>query len=590
MNERNTLSMPNIQPAAQDTPLIMPVAKEISAISFEGGNVSLTGYALPQKTPAHLTAALRAAPHLAACANYADTAPEKPLRLIFCAEHLPTAIQAAACLSACHGADEEKSGQKDDVWDDLDAYLGLGENENEKDLSDLLVLADAAMLNPACADAESPLHIQLLMQKQAVLRNVWQQANALLLYSDDELPSQALLDFLAAAPQKSLFLAVRKRQFNRALLNQLCFEQGFRVCRLGTPSRSYQERVFRAVAAQEKVCLAPEVDLCSVLTRLERQRGALYSDADFALLLRRAVEEHGRLRPLTTEYLLAHDEISMEDTALQRLEKLIGLREVKDALRRIIAITDLENRRAGAELPTPPRCRNLVFSGESGTCKSVTARLLAQALQECGASSGAFVEAGREQLIGRYMGATSPMVAKLFERARGGVLFIDEAGALISHGGEDYYAEEAVNALVRHMELCPETTVIFATYPDEADTLLGQNPGLSSRIARVISFPSYTDAELCDIFAYLSQENGYRLPDGWRDPVADFAQKLRAQQRDRFGNGREMRRLLTEAIGELALRVKSGEKRLDTLSTDDLAAAARELLSETRRTEASIGF
>lgn len=100
----------------------------------------------------------------------------------------------------------------------------------------------------------------------------------------------------------------------------------------------------------------------------------------------------------------------------------------------------------------------------------------------------------------------------------------------------------------------------------------------------MISFPSYTDAELCDIFAYLSQENGYRLPDGWRDPVADFAQKLRAQQRDRFGNGREMRRLLTEAIGELALRVKSGEKRLDTLSTDDLAAAARELLSETRRT------
>ena len=77
MNERNTLSMPNIQPAAQDTPLIMPVAKETSAISFEGGNVSLTSYALPQKTSAHLTAALRAAPHLAACANYADTAPEK---------------------------------------------------------------------------------------------------------------------------------------------------------------------------------------------------------------------------------------------------------------------------------------------------------------------------------------------------------------------------------------------------------------------------------------------------------------------------------------------------------------------------------
>ena len=590
MNEWNTLSMPNIQPAAQDAPLIMPLAKETSVISFESGSVSLTGYTLPQEPPAHLTAALRAAPHLAACANYADTAPEKPLRLILWAEHLPTAVQAAACLSACHGAGGENPGQEDSVWDDLDDYLELEGSRSEKDLSNRLVLADAAMLNPACLDAESPLHIQLLMQKQAVLRSAWQQANALLLYSDDELPSQELLDFFAAAPQKSLFLVVRKKQLNRALLNRLCFEQGFRVCRLGIPSRSYQERVFRAVAAQEKVRLASETDLSSVLTRLERQRGALYSDADFAPLLRRAVEEHGRLRPLTTEYLLARDEISLEDTALQRLEKLVGLQTVKSTLRRMIAVTDLESRRASAGLPTPPRCRNLVFSGEPGVCKSVTARLLAQALQECGASSGAFIEAGREQLIGRYMGATSPMVAKLFERARGGVLFIDEAGALISRGGEDFYAEEAVNALVRHMELCPETTVIFATYPDEADTLLGQNPGLSSRIARVISFPSYTDGELCDIFAYLSQENGYRLPDGWRDPVADFARRLRAQQRDRFGNGREMRRLLAEAIGELALRVRNGEKRLDTLSTDDLAAAARGLLGETRRAETAIGF
>ena len=96
------------------------------------------------------------------------------------------------------------------------------------------------MLDPACADAESPLHIQLLMQKQAVLRNVWQQANALLLYSDDELPSQALLDFLAAAPQKSLFSPCVKSSSTALCSIQLCFEQGFRVCRLGTPSRSYQ--------------------------------------------------------------------------------------------------------------------------------------------------------------------------------------------------------------------------------------------------------------------------------------------------------------------------------------------------------------
>ncbi len=101
MNEWNTLSMPNIQPAAQNTPLVMPPTKETGIISFEGGNVSLTGYAFPQETPAHLKAVLRIAPHLAAYANYADT----------------------------------------------------------------------AMLDPVCADAESLLHIQLLMQKLATENN-----------------------------------------------------------------------------------------------------------------------------------------------------------------------------------------------------------------------------------------------------------------------------------------------------------------------------------------------------------------------------------------------------------------------------------
>lgn len=132
--------------------------------------------------------------------------------------------------------------------------------------------------------------------------------------------------------------------------------------------------------------------------------------------------------------------------------------------------------------------------------------------------------------------------------------------------------------------------MIFATYPGEADTLLGQNPGLSSRIARVIDFPSYTDDELCDIFAYLAQESSYHLPEGWRTIVSDFAHSLRTQQRDRFGNGREMRRLLNEAIGMLALRVADGEESLDELHTEDLTAVAHTLLGETRRVQTAIGF
>lgn len=582
MNEMNSLTMPQLQSAAPNAPLVMPLTKQHNTI----GTAAFYSYALPKGPREKLSAALRAAPHLSACAAYADTDPGKPLRLILCAESLPIAAQAAACLSACHGAGEtETAAQDGELWEDLEDALDL--DEDAPVLSGSLVLADAAMLDP---EVESPLLMQAAVQKQSQLRDMWEQADALLLYAEDALPARETLDYLAAAPQKSLFLAVKRKQFDRALLEQLCFEQGFRICRLGVPSRSYQECVFRAVAAQEKLRLAPEIDLAAVLTRLKCKRGALYSDADFAPLLRRAAEEHGRRKPLTTEWLLLHDEAAPEDAALQKLDGLIGLQKIKAAMRGIIAQAALETKRTEAGLPTPPRCRNLVFTGEPGTCKSVTARILAQALQERGVCSGAFIEAGREQLIGRYMGSTSPMVAKLFERARGGVLFIDEAGALISRDSGDLYTEEAVNALVRHMELCPETTVIFATYPDEADTLLGQNPGLSSRIARVIEFPSYSDDELCDIFAYLAQESGYRPPEGWRAIVSDFACSLRAQQGDRFGNGREMRRLLGEAIGMLALRVENGEESLDELHEEDLTAAARTLLGETRRAQTPIGF
>lgn len=451
MNEMNSLSIPQLELAAPNAPLVMPLTKQHNSVNA----ATFYSYALPKAPREKLAAALCAAPHLSACAAYADTDLGKPLRLILCAESLSTAAQAAAYLSACHGASETETTTEDnDLWDELKSELDfeLDLNENAPAISGSLILADVSVLDFSSIEAEvSSLQIQAAAQKQAVLRSVWQQADALLLYAENILPAQETIDYLAAAPQKSIFLAVKRKQFDRTLLNRLCFEQGFRVCRLGTPSRSYRERVFRAVAAQEKLRLAPEIDLTAVLTRLKCKRGAWYSDADFAPLLRRAAEEHGRRRPLTTEHLLLRDEVAPDGTALQKLQELVGLHKIKSAIRGIIAQTALEAKRTEAGLPTLPRCRNLVFSGEPGTCKSVTARLLAQALQESGVCSGTFIEAGREQLIGRYMGATSPMVAKLFERARGGVLFIDEAGALISHGGSDIYAEEAVSALVRHM-------------------------------------------------------------------------------------------------------------------------------------------
>lgn len=256
---------------------------------------------------------------------------------------------------------------------------------------------------------------------------------------------------------------------------------------------------------------------------------------------------------------------------------MVGLEEVKQTLRRRLAAAALEDHRRQRGLKVEPACRNMAFSGPPGTGKSVTARLAARILRE----------EGREQLIGSYLGQTSPMVAELFQRAKGGVLFIDEAGALLDDG-QDTYAAEAVNALVRHMELEPETTVIFATYPGEMERLLASNPGLSSRVAQVLDFPGYDDGILWDIFQGFARREGYALPEGTRELCDAFFAELRQRKGERFGNGREARRLYQGAVEEMALRVLEGQE--EALVLADLEEASKRLLAQPGKERRSIGF
>lgn len=148
---------------------------------------------------------------------------------------------------------------------------------------------------------------------------------------------------------------------------------------------------------------------------------------------------------------------------------------------------------------------------------------------------------------------------------------------------------EAVNALVRHMELHPETLVIFATYPGEMERLLSSNPGLSSRVAQVLDFPDYDDETLWKILGHLARQDGFALPEMGKAACLDFFQKLRKQKEDCFGNGREARRLFQGAVEEMALRTLS-EEGADTLTISDLEQAACRLLQSGKTPRRSIGF
>ena len=232
---------------------------------------------------------------------------------------------------------------------------------------------------------------------------------------------------------------------------------------------------------------ADGIDCKAVVSRIRHMRGKSFDELGLYDLISYAAQtaQNGTITAADLAYQ-PYSPGKSGKSAMDELNAMTGLDNVKTTLRRQIAVSVLKARLEKGSAA----CRNLAFAGSPGTGKSVTARLVAEILREEGCGTGRFVEAGREQLVGKYVGHTSPKIAKLFEEARGGVLFIDEAGALIPDRS-DSYAEEAINALVRHMELEPETVVIFATYSKEMKELLDSNPSLSSRVARVLEFEDY---------------------------------------------------------------------------------------------------
>lgn len=467
-----------------------------------------------------------------------------------------------------------------------DALAWLEENEGP-DLKRAMLVASPALLDPTLGE-ESRRDREISVKLDA--------ASALLVTAPSgPVLSRRLIETLPAPQDPGLegkpncvFVALHPQQVDRELVEELRFSYGYQVCRVGRPDQDYWRRCLMEYAAELLGPPATDFDPDQVVAALRRYRGAAFEETDLERAVLWAVQK-GQTGPVTTQDLI-FPPLALESRGREQLEAMVGLHGVKEAVKRLCARLALEQRRALAGRPMAPACRNLAFSGPPGTGKSVTARLLAQILREEGVGTGRFVEAGREQLVGSYLGQTSPKVAALFEKARGGVLFIDEAGALLSSRDDDAYVVEAVNALVRHMELHPETLVIFATYPGEMERLLSSNPGLSSRVAQVLDFPGYDDETLWKILGYLADGDGFALPETGKEPCLDFFQKLRRQKGDCFGNGREARRLFQGAVEEMALRTAAGEGD-DILTALDLEQAARRLLRKPEGTHRpTIGF
>jgi ATP-dependent 26S proteasome regulatory subunit len=197
-----------------------------------------------------------------------------------------------------------------------------------------------------------------------------------------------------------------------------------------------------------------------------------------------------------------------------------------------------------------------------------------------------FVEASRSDFVSAYIGETSQRVQKIFEQAAGGVLFIDEAGTLVTGAdGWDRGGTEALGAIVWHMDCHPETVVIFATYDDEMEKLFTINEGLKSRISNIITFESYSTEQLIEIFRSMAKSKGYAVAPGYKKVIAPHFDKMRKMES--FGNGRDVRKLLESAIGVMAVQNKEFST---TIPLSAIRKAIAEALENQPAEKNRIGF
>jgi len=243
--------------------------------------------------------------------------------------------------------------------------------------------------------------------------------------------------------------------------------------------------------------------------------------------------------------------------ALDELDRLIGLNNIKQEVRTLANFLKIQAEREKAGLPTTELSLHMIFGGNPGTGKTTVARIVGRVFDSMGVlSKGHLVETDRSGLVAEFAGQTGPKTNTKIDEALDGVLFIDEAYTLISSEGEDPYGHEAVQSLLKRMEDDRHRlVVILAGYPDEMQTLLQSNPGLSSRFSRNLDFVDYTPLELSQIFGRMCDKNHYHLPAAARAKVIVGFHYL-YENRDRFfGNGRNARNLFEHAIRLMANRI-----------------------------------
>jgi len=237
----------------------------------------------------------------------------------------------------------------------------------------------------------------------------------------------------------------------------------------------------------------------------------------------------------------------IEQVLAQLEEDLVALEPVKTRIREIAALLVIDRLRREEGLISSRPSLHMSFTGNPGTGKTTVALRMAEILHRLGyIEKPKVVSVTRDDLVGQYVGHTAPKTREVLKRARGGVLFIDEAYYLYRPENERDYGQEAIEILLQVMETeRKDLVVVLAGYRDRMETFFRSNPGMGSRVAHHTHFPDFDVDELIAIAALMLEQQTYELTPAAETALREYVE--RRVRQPRFAHGRSIRNAIDRA-------------------------------------------
>lgn len=277
----------------------------------------------------------------------------------------------------------------------------------------------------------------------------------------------------------------------------------------------------------------------SILELLYKYLGSRFIDSEYAIL-----------KEINTK---SFDELSDE------LNKLIGLENVKKEIEDLVIFNKVQKNREKIGLKKTNRTMHMAFLGNPGTGKTTVARIVGNMYRSLGIlSKGHFIEATRTDLIAEYQGQTALKVKRLIQKAKGGVLFIDEAYSITENEKSDSYGRECLTELTKALEdYRDDLVVIVAGYNDLMKKFFESNPGLKSRFNYFIEFEDYTVNQMFEIFLSYCKNEDYILQESAADKLKKYLDKQSEDSENKNSNGRFVRNVFDKIIMNQAKRLSN---------------------------------